>query len=55
MEQAIIIQTMLDKAKAHNMEMECLLSLVNEITDKSFTLRDLSNACEHALCEWEIT
>lgn len=54
MEQMTILQTMLDKAKEHNLEMECLVSLINEITDESFSLRQLTNACEHALCEWDI-
>ena len=54
MEQLIILQTMLDKAKEHNLEMECLVALITEITDKSFSLRHLSNACEVALCEWDI-
>jgi hypothetical protein len=54
MEQMIILQTMLDKAKKYNLEMECLVSLINEITDKSLSLQQLSNACEHALCEWDI-
>jgi len=34
--------------------MECLISLINEITDDSFTLRDLSDACDGALSEWDI-
>jgi len=54
MEQMIILQTMLDKAKEYGLEVECLITLIDEITDKSFTLRDLSDACEHALCEWDI-
>ncbi len=45
---------MLDKAKVHGLELECVVALVNEMAVKGFTLRDLSDACEHALCEWDI-
>jgi len=56
MEQMIILQTMLDNAKNRtiDLQMECLVSLINEITDDSFTLRNLSDACEVALNEWDI-
>jgi len=54
MEQMIILQTMLDKAKEHNLEMECIISLINEITGNSFSLRQLSNACDVALSEWDL-
>lgn len=54
MEQMIILQTMLDKAKVHNLEMECLVLLINKITDNKLSLRELSDNCEQALCEWDI-
>ena len=54
MEQMEIIQEMLDKAKEHNLGMECLVSLINNVTPSFFTDEDLSNACENALLDWDI-
>ena len=52
MEQAIILQAMLDKAKEHNLEMECLISLINDLI--GVTDEELQQACENALCSWDI-
>jgi hypothetical protein len=49
MEQLIILQNMLDRAKKYNLEMECLVSLINNIADDKL---DLAQECEHTLCEW---
>ncbi len=56
MEQMIILQTMLDRANygKHNLGMECLVSVINKVTDNKLTLVELADACEHALCEWDI-
>ena len=54
MEQAEILQAMLDDAKVHSLEIECLLSLVNNITNGKLTDEDLSQACEEALLDWDI-
>ena len=56
MEQMIILDTMLQRAKNNtsDLQMEVLVSLINNITDDSFSLSDLSSACENALCEWDI-
>lgn len=51
MEQAEIIQDMLETAKVHNLEIEVLISLINNIADDDL---DLAQECEHALLEWDI-
>jgi len=52
MNQLMILQAMLDKAKVHNLEMECLISLITGLTD--VTDEVLEQACEMALCAWDI-
>ena len=52
MEQMAILQEMLDKAKEHNLEMECLLSLINGLV--GLTDDELQQACSVALAEWDI-
>lgn len=56
MEQMIIIQTMLDRAKSedYDLGMECLVSMINDITGNKLTLRQLSDACDSALANWDI-
>jgi len=54
MEQAEIIQAMLDDAKKHSLEMECLISLINNVTDGKLSDEDLSQACQEALLDWDI-
>lgn len=54
MEQMEIIQNMLNKAKEHNLEMECLVSLINGVTPAFFTDKDLQESCENALLDWDI-
>ena len=52
MEQMAILQNMLDRAKPHNLEMECLVSLINGLV--GVTDKELEDACEQALCGWDI-
>ena len=52
MEQMEIIQNMLDQAKKHNLEMECIVSLINGLI--GVTDKELEQACENALGEWDI-
>ncbi len=54
MEQAEIIQGMLNSAKHHDLEMECIISLINNLTDGKLSDDDLSLACEEALLDWDI-
>ncbi len=54
MEQSEIINDLLCRAKEHNLEIECLLSLISNITEPFFTDEDLSQACEEALLSWDI-
>tara|TARA_R110000850_G_C9586085_1_gene426853 strand:+ start:301 stop:471 length:171 start_codon:yes stop_codon:yes gene_type:complete len=56
MEQMIIIQAMLDNAKTehYDLSMECLVSMINDITDNKLTLNQLSNACDAALTDWDL-
>ena len=51
MEQAEIIQDMLDTAKGSGLEIEVLISLINNISDDDL---DLAQECDHALLEWDI-
>ena len=52
MEQAEIIQNMLDEAKDHNLEMECIISMINNLI--VITDDELKLACEDALNDWDI-
>ena len=52
MEQMKIIQSMLDKAKKHNLEMECIVTMINSLI--GVTDEELENACNDALNEWDI-
>jgi hypothetical protein len=56
MEQMIIIQTMLDRANTgdYDLGMECVVSLINEITDNKLTLSQLADACAVAMNEWDV-
>lgn len=47
---------MLDRAKSDNYDlgMECLVSMINSINDNKLTLKQLSDACDAALCEWDL-
>jgi len=52
MEQMVIIQNMLDQAKKHSLEMECIVSMINHLI--GVTDKELEQACESALGEWDI-
>lgn len=52
MEQMEIIQKMLDVAKEHNLEMECITSMINHLV--GVTNEELEEACEVALSEWDL-
>ena len=52
MEQMQIIQNMLNTAKKHNLEMECLVSMINDLI--GVTDGELIQACNNALAEWDI-
>ena len=52
MEDMAILQDMIDRAKPHNLEMECLLSLINNLV--GVTSKELEDEYEQALCEWDI-
>jgi hypothetical protein len=52
MEQMQIIQNMLDAAKKHNLEMECIISMINDLI--GVTDEELKQACANALNEWDI-
>ena len=43
---------MLDKAKKHNLEMECIVTMINSLI--GVTDEELENACNDALNEWDI-
>ena len=49
-----IIQEMLDQAKKHNLEMECLITMVRAIAYNKLTDNRLDMACQRALVEWDI-
>ena len=34
--------------------MECLISLINNVTDGKLSDEDLSQACQEALLDWDI-
>ena len=53
MEQMAILDGMLKEAKKHNLEMECLISMLNLLLD-SVTDDELQTACNGALYEWDI-
>ena len=53
MEEMEIINNMLEQAKEHNLEMECLFSMVNLLVGGVDT-EALQQACTGALFEWDI-
>ena len=52
MEEMAIIQDMLDRAKPHNLEMECIVTLIRSLV--GVTNEELEQACESALSDWDI-
>jgi len=53
MEQFEIIQQLLDAAKPHNLEMECIVAMVNSL--KPFiTEEELKRACDDAFNSWDL-
>ena len=53
MEEMEIINNMLEQAKEHNLEMECLFSMVNLLVG-GVDIEALQQACTGALYEWDI-
>ena len=54
MEWMEILQKMLNDAKEHNLEMECLATLIVRISDDDYTSEDLERDCSIALGDWDI-
>lgn len=53
MEQFEIIQQLLDAAKPHNLEMECIASMVNNLVP-FITDDQLKDACNQAFYDWDL-
>ena len=45
------LQSMMDAAGKHSLQMECLMSLINNIADDDL---DLEQECAKALSEWDV-
>lgn len=52
MDKLKILQKMIDAAGKHNLQMEVLMSLINDISRLS--KEELESACNRALIEWDI-
>ena len=53
------ISHMLKNAKEHNLQVECVWSLIHEIINKAkecenVTSESIADSCEHALLQWDI-
>ncbi len=56
LEELSAISKMLNTAKEHNLEVECVWSALNDIAtiDRDITEEDIVQACANALNEWDI-
>lgn len=50
------ISNLVKHSRHHGLEVECIWSLVHEISGMAriATSEDIAKACDHALCEWDI-
>lgn len=53
MEEFEVIQQLLDKAKPHKLEMECLVTMVSFLVPH-LTIEQLQAACDEAFCQWDL-
>lgn len=53
MEHIEIIQKLLDSAKPHNLELECLVTMVDFLAPFA-NEDDLKKACDEAFCQWDL-
>ena len=50
-----VLQSMMDKADKHNLKLECLITLINNISgDISGQPLDLEQECSNDLVEWDV-
>jgi len=53
MKQFEIIQELLEQARPHNLELECIVTMINFLVPFA-TEDDLKKACDEAFCQWDL-